>query len=169
VDGTLDVPAELLTDRPTEQNLSAFSRRAQGVKESKPDPGKAGPASTGPASTDQGSADQESNPSGDVVSSLKGQVRIRNGVLSTQRMTFEMPGASVDLAGSFNFRDHMVHLNGDLHMQSDISHAATGFKSVLMKPLIPFFKKDKAGAVVPIVVSGSPGTYQVTQDILQKK
>jgi hypothetical protein len=169
VDGTLDVPAELLTDRPTEQNLSAFSRRAQGVKESKPDPGKAGPASTGPASTDQGSADQESNPSGDVVSSLKGQVRIRNGVLSTQRMTFEMPGASVDLAGSFNFRDHMVHLNGDLHMQSDISHAATGFKSVLMKPLIPFFKKDKAGAVVPIVVSGSPGTYKVTQDILQKK
>ena len=169
VDGTFDVPAERLTDRATEQNLSAFSQRAQGVKESKSDPGTPGPASTGPASTDQGSNDRASNPSSDVLSSLKGQVRIRDGVLSTQKITFQMHGASVDLSGSFNFRDDMVHLNGNLRMQSDISHAATGFKSVLMKPLIPFFKKDKAGAVVPIAVTGGPGNYKVAQDILHKK
>ncbi len=54
-------------------------------------------------------------------------------------------------------------------MQSDLSHTTTGFKSVLMKPLIPFFKKKKAGAVIPIAVTGGPGEYKVTQDILHRK
>jgi hypothetical protein len=38
-----------------------------------------------------------------------------------------------------------------------------------MKPLIPFFKKDQAGAVIPIAVTGAPGAYKVTQDILHRK
>jgi hypothetical protein len=54
-----------------------------------------------------------------------------------------MPGASVDLNGTFNFRDRTVHLLGNLHMQSDISNVTTGFKSLLMKPLILFFQKGQ--------------------------
>ena len=54
-------------------------------------------------------------------------------------------------------------------MQSDVSHAATGLKSILLKPLIPFFKKKKAGAVVPIEVSGKPGSYKVSQNLLGNK
>jgi hypothetical protein len=80
-----------------------------------------------------------------------------------------MPGVDVDLTGSFNLRSSTVDLTGNLRMQSDISHTTTGFKSVLMKPLIPFFKKNKAGAVIPIAVTGSPGEYKVTQDILHRK
>jgi hypothetical protein len=54
-------------------------------------------------------------------------------------------------------------------MQSDISHATTGFKSVLMKPLIPFFKMKNAGAVIPIAITGSPGSYKVTQNLTHTK
>ena len=50
-------------------------------------------------------------------------------------------------------------------MDTDISHTTTGFKSFLLKPLAPFFKKKNAGAVVPIAVTGTPGHYQVSQDI----
>jgi hypothetical protein len=169
VDGNFDVPAERLTNPDTEQELSSFSRRAQGAKESKSNQGATERASTAPPKTDQGSVDQSSNPSADVLSSLKGHVRIRDGVLSSQRLAFQVPGASADLSGSFNLRDDTVHLNGNLRMQSDISHATTGFKSVLMKPLIPFFKRDNAGAVVPIAITGCPGNYKVAQDILHKK
>jgi hypothetical protein len=80
-----------------------------------------------------------------------------------------MPGASVDLNGTFNFRDRTVHLLGNLHMQSDISNVTTGFKSLLMKPLIPFFKKDNSGAVIPIAITGSPHRYKVTQNLLHHK
>jgi len=58
---------------------------------------------------------------------------------------------------------------GDVSMQSDISHAATGIKSMLLKPLIPFFKKHNAGAKIPIAITGSPHQYKVTQDILHNK
>jgi hypothetical protein len=54
---------------------------------------------------------------------------------------------------------------GDLHMQTDISHVTTGFKSFLLKPLAPFFKKKGAGAVVPIAITGSPGRYKVSQNV----
>jgi hypothetical protein len=141
VDGAFDASAERLTNQATEQKLSAFSQRAQGVKPSKLDPSSAG---------------QSSNASADVVSSFYGQAKIRDGVLSTQRITLQMPGVGVDLGGSFNLRNSTVDLTGNLRMQSDISHTATGIKSALMKPLIPFFKKNKAGAVIPISVTGGP-------------
>jgi len=154
VDGAFDAPAERLTEQATEQKLSAFSQRAQGVKPSKLDPSSAG---------------QASNASADVVSSFNGQAKIRDGVLSTQRITLQMPGVGVDLSGSFNLRNSTVDLTGNLHMQSDISHTATGFKSALMKPLIPFFKKNNAGAVIPIAITGGPGGYKVTQNLLHRK
>jgi hypothetical protein len=165
VDGTFSVPAEHLTDQATEQKLSAFSQRAQGAKTSKPDQGSGNQGSS-PASSSRA---VDVSPGGDVVSSLNGQARIRDGVLSTQRITLQIPGASVDLSGSFKLRDRTVDLVGNLRMQSDISHATTGFKSMLLKPLIPFFKKKKAGAVIPIAVTGGPGSYKVTQDILHRK
>jgi hypothetical protein len=154
VDGAFDAPAERLTEQATEQKLSAFSQRAQGVKSSKLDPSSAG---------------QASNASADVVSSFNGQAKIRDGVLSTQRITLQMPGVGVDLSGSFNLRNSTVDLTGNLRMQSDISHTTTGFKSALMKPLIPFFKKNNAGAVIPIAITGGPGGYKVTQNLLHQK
>jgi hypothetical protein len=75
----------------------------------------------------------------------------------------------VDLNGIFNLSDRTVDLLGNLHMQSDISHVTTGFKSLLMKPLIPFFREDNSGAVIPIEISGSPHRYKIAQNFLHHK
>jgi hypothetical protein len=154
VDGSFEAPAERLTNRTTEEKLSAFSQRAAGGHDSKADATSETPAS---------------NPAGDALSSLDGHAKIRNGMLSTQRIAFLIPGAGVDLSGTFNLRDGAVHLNGNLRMKTDVSHAASGFKSALLKPLIPLFKKKQSGAVIPIAVTGKPGTYNVTQNILHTK
>jgi hypothetical protein len=154
VDGSFDVPSERLTNKTTEQTLTAFSQRAQGLKSSQ---------------TNRTPADPASNPSTDVLSSLSGQVMIRAGVLTTQRLTFQIPGAAADLNGSYDLHDKTVHLLGNLKMESDISHITTGFKSLLLKPLIPFFKKSNAGAVIPIAITGGPSQYKVTQNLLHRK
>jgi hypothetical protein len=140
MEGSFDMPAERFTNGPTEQKLSAFSQRALDLKTTK----------------------DKAN----VVSSLKGPAKILNGIVSTENLTFRIPGASVDLTGTFNLRGGDVHMLGDLHMESDISHVTTGFKSMLLKPLSPFFRKDHAGAVVPIAITGSPQHYKVSQNIL---
>jgi len=149
VDGTFDVPAERVADRDTEKSLSAFSQRAQGKK-----------------APDENAAKSSS---ADVLSAVKGSAQVRDGIAASQHLTFKIPGAQADLSGTFNFHNKVVHLLGNLRMDTDISHTETGFKSFLLKPLAPFFKKKKAGAVVPIAVTGSPGHYQVAQDILHEK
>jgi hypothetical protein len=153
VDGTFNVPAERVSDRDTEKSLSDFSQRAQGKKapDAAEDAGKGSPAGA------------------DVLSAVKGPAQIRDGIASSPHLTFNIPGAQADLGGTFNFHNKVVHLVGNLRMDTDISHTSTGFKSFLLKPLAPFFKKKQAGALVPIAVTGSPGHYQVSQDLLHKK
>jgi hypothetical protein len=151
VDGGLSVPAERMTDHAAEQSLTAFSARAQG------------------AGDDKGEAGNPDTAAADVVSSLAGQVKVRNGVVSSDRLTFHVPGASADLKGTYALHGGAVHLTGEMKMDADISHAATGFKSALLKPLDPFFKRKQAGAVVAVAVTGTPGEYKVGQDILHTK
>jgi hypothetical protein len=152
--GSFDVPAEKITDKETEKNLSAFSQRAQGKE--KPNTGV---AANGKATTDEK----------DVLSSIEGPAEIQNGVVRTSALTFKVAGASAKLAGTFNFDNEAVHLTGNLKMDTSVSHATTGFKSFLLKPLGPFFKKKDAGAEIPIAVTGLPGHYKVSQDLSHNK
>jgi hypothetical protein len=151
--GSFDVPAERVSDPQTEKSLTDFSRRAQ--DKDLPDLKK--------------SSDGNPPESTDALSSVKGPVEIRDGVASSKHLTFQIPGAQADLNGTFAFHGKVVHLVGNLTMESDISHTTTGFKSFLLKPLAPFFKKKNKGAVVPIAVTGNPGHYQVTQDLSHNK
>jgi hypothetical protein len=147
--GDLKIPSEKLTDQKTEQSLSAFSERAQGKQKN----------------TGLDAGPKAPPPGVDVVSSLVGPVKVENGVVSTPHVTFRVPGAMATLAGTFRFHDQAAHLTGKLRMDTDISHTTTGFKSFLLKPLAPFFKKKNAGAVIPIAVTGLPGHYQVSQNL----
>lgn len=151
--GSLNVPAEKLTDQKTEKSLSSFSERAAGKQKN----------------TGLESAPNSPPPGADVLSSLEGPARINDGIVSTPHISFRVPGAEATLAGTFRFHDEAVHLTGNLKMTTDISHTATGFKSFLLKPLAPFFKKKNAGAVIPIAVTGLPGHYKVSQDISHNK
>ena len=147
--GEFKIPAERITNEQTEKSLSAFSERAAGKRKNTGlEPGPDSPP-----------------PGVDVLSSLAGSAKIENGVVNTPHITFRVPGAESTLAGTFRFHDQAVHLTGNLKMDTDISHTATGFKSFLLKPLAPFFKKKNAGAVIPIAVTGLPGHYKVSQDI----
>ena len=151
VDGSFSVPAERLTNQQTEKSLTAFSARAQG------------------AGSGQGDEGDPDNAAADVLSSINGQVTIRDGVVSTDRLTFQVPGAAANLKGTYAFHTGAAHLTGDLKMDADISHSATGFKSWLLKPLAPLFKRKQAGAVVPIAVTGVTHQYKVSQDVLHTK
>jgi hypothetical protein len=180
VNGAFDVPAERLTNVAAQQKLSAFSERAQGLKSAKlhaADVSIAKEAAADAHSSTSQKADPKPDPKADpkpagapdILSDLGGGVRIRDGIAYFERLRFHMPGAWVDLHGTFSLRDHTVHLLGDLHMDSDISHVTTGVTSLLLKPLAPFFKKDSAGAVVPIAITGPSGQYKVSSNLLHHK
>jgi hypothetical protein len=142
VDGHFDVPAEEISDPGTEQSLSSFSQRAQGTKQ------------------------EDVNADADVLSSLAGDATLRGGVLHTSRLVFAVPGATANRRGSYSLRDRKVDLTGDLRTDADISHVTTGFGSVLLKPFAPLFARKHAGAVIPIRVSGAPGSYKAGPNLV---
>ena len=146
MNGRFDIPAEKITKPETAKSMTAFSERAQGGHEPAQDVG-----------------DDQPQP----LSTLVGDVIIRNGVAHAKALTFELPGAVAHLSGDFDLRNQNVKMTGDLRMQADVSHIGTGFKSILLKPLSPFFRKKRAGAVVPIAVTGAPHAYKVSQNIMK--
>jgi hypothetical protein len=145
--GAFEIPSERLTSLATEKSLSAFSERAQGT-----------------SADDAASVGEEQ----DVLSSLVGAVTITKGVAHASQLVFAVPGASVEANGTFDLRNEKVDMLGDLRMQTDLSHVTTGFRSFLLKPLAPFFRKKSAGAVVPVRITGGPGQYKVGQNVLPR-
>jgi hypothetical protein len=150
VQAALEAPAEKSTSRETEQSLTAFSQRASGAK-------------TTPA------AAEAPDPEADVFTNIAGHASIKDGIASSRDLHVQFPGASTTLTGTWNLESTAAHFTGDLRMDTDISHVTTGFKSLLLKPLAPFFKKGKAGAVIPIAITGSSPNYKVGQDIIGNK
>jgi hypothetical protein len=96
------------------------------------------------------------DPAGGVLSNMRGQFSLKDGVARFKTVTFEVPGAAVNLAGDYGLRSEQLNFAGTLSMQATISEAAGGgVKGVLLKAVDPLFKKPGHGAVVPIKIHGS--------------
>jgi len=128
------------------QKMDAFSERVS--KDPPPDAKNSPPAVTAEAESD---------------------TRFDNGVAYFPNIRFEMPGARAHLHGTFNLLDAKVHLTGTAALQRSLPHAVTGWKAVLLKPLAPFFRHRRAGAVVPIAVTGTAEQPRIGADLLHDK
>ena len=93
----------------------------------------------------------------------------REGVAYFDDVHITLPGTDAHLHGTFNLINTRIHLTGKVALQQNISHAATGWKSVLLKPLIPFFHKKGSGALVSIAVTGTAEQPKIEQNLLHDK
>lgn len=90
-----------------------------------------------------------------IVSDLKGEFLLDKGQISFSTLSFIIPGAQVTLNGNYNLVKEEIDFRGTLRMQATISQTQKGIKGVLLKIVDPFFKKDGAGAVIPIKITGT--------------
>ena len=90
-----------------------------------------------------------------VVSNLRGRFVLRNGVIRFERLAFAIPGATVELRGSYGLRGEKLDFEGTLRTQAKVSQMTTGLTSFFLKLADPLFKKKNAGAVLPIKISGT--------------
>jgi hypothetical protein len=91
----------------------------------------------------------------DVGASVKANVSLRDAIASLSHVSFDVPAASAKADGTFNVISHEINFKGNLAMHATLSQAAGGFKSILLVPLNPLFKKGNAGAVVPFTMTGT--------------
>jgi hypothetical protein len=91
----------------------------------------------------------------DVFSEMNGIFKLSDGLLSFPRLHYEVPGTKVDLKGKYSLDGNEFDFHGKARMEAKLSHMVTGWKSVLLKPVDPFFSKHGAGTEVPVKITGT--------------
>ncbi len=95
-----------------------------------------------------------------VISNFAGHVELRDATAAFANASFEVPGAFARMHGTYNLQSEVVDLHGTLKTEAELSKMTSGFKSALLKPFNIFFKRKRAGAVVPVRLIG---TYKHAQ------
>jgi len=143
LDGQIGIDDARWSSPEIRKNLEALSRRAEGK----------------PRDDDAGSA----------VSDLRGSFHVEKGIVNFSNLTFSVPGAAIELAGTFQLVGGELDLSGHLRIHAKLSQTVTGTKSFFLKALDPFFEKNGTGAVIPISISGTREHPTVGVSILHKK
>ncbi|HEY2546565.1 MAG TPA: AsmA-like C-terminal region-containing protein [Candidatus Acidoferrum sp.] len=105
---------------------------------------------------------------GSATSDLRGKFHVEKGVARFSSLTFSIPGADVDLAGTYNLVGGELDFNGHLRLQAKLSQTVTGAKSFFLKAVDPFLKKDGGGVVIPISITGTRENATIGVTILHK-
>jgi hypothetical protein len=90
-----------------------------------------------------------------VAANLRGQFTLERKTITLRDTTFAIPGAQVQVGGTYGLATEALQFDGTVRMRATVSQAAGGVKGTLLKVVDPIFRKDGAGAVLPIRIRGS--------------
>jgi len=143
IDAQFDVSNAEFTSDSVQGKINGLSRRGQGQ----------------PKATDLGTAHSE----------LTGAFKVGSGQVTFSRLQFQVPGASINLSGSYNMDGGQMDFRGRLRLQAKLSQTVTGAKSFFLRALNPFLKgKDGVGTELPIKITGTKGNPSFGLDFHDK-
>ena len=90
-----------------------------------------------------------------VYSQFEGRFTLAGGRLTLPQLTFATPGARVELSGHYNLRRESLLFAGTMLMDATISQTQSGWKSLVLKAVDPFFRKEGGGSAIPFKISGT--------------
>ncbi|MGD1215632.1 MAG: AsmA-like C-terminal region-containing protein [Terriglobales bacterium] len=97
----------------------------------------------------------QDNNSEEVRSDMKGTFSLSNGLISFSQLQFRVPGTRVNLTGTYSLDGNQFDFHGKVRLDAKLSQMVTGWKSILLKPVDPFFSKNGAGTEVPVQINGT--------------
>jgi hypothetical protein len=89
-----------------------------------------------------------------IVSKMQGTFVLNHAVLEFSNLTFSVPGAMVQLAGTYTLHDEKLDFHGDLMVDATLADMTSGFKSLLARLAQPFFRRKGGGSQLPIKITG---------------
>jgi hypothetical protein len=94
-----------------------------------------------------------------------GTFNLGNAKLSFSNLQFAVPGAVVQVKGSYGLKSDKLDFTGDVRLQAHVSDTMSGAKRVLLKPIDPMFARHNAGTYLPVNVAGDKDHPQIKLDI----
>ncbi len=90
-----------------------------------------------------------------VPSKFSGRFRLSNGLFQFPKMEFALPAVESHFTGQYSLDGNVFDFHGKLRMRAKLSQMTTGWKSILLKPVDPFFSKQGAGTELPFKITGT--------------
>jgi len=90
-------------------------------------------------------------------------------VITFETLTFSVPGAVIQLAGTYKIRGEDLDFTGELRMDAKLSQLVGGKKGIFLKAIDPFFSKRGAGTLIPIGISGTRDSPTLEFSMFHKK
>lgn len=103
----------------------------------------------------KGQGQPKNNEIAHVSSQLAGAMHLEKGVIHFSGLRFMVPGARVDLHGTYTVAGGGLDFHGTLFLDAKLSQATTGAKALLLKALEPFFAGKNGGSKLPIKIAGT--------------
>jgi hypothetical protein len=90
-----------------------------------------------------------------IKSHVEGDFTLTGGVLTLPSVLYTVPGADIQLHGTYRAQSGVLDFTGTAKLQATVSQMVGGWKGLLLKPADRFFKKDGAGTEIPIYIAGT--------------
>jgi hypothetical protein len=105
----------------------------------------------------------------DVSSSMQGALKMGDGRIFINNLNYRLPGAQVNLDGIYSLDGNTFDFHGKVRTEAKISEMiASRWKSMLLKPVDPFFHKHGAGAEIPVKITGTQSEPKFGLDLHHK-
>lgn len=109
----------------------------------------------GQGEPDKAKAESDHTYTANVASDLRGNFTLDDSRITITGLHYNVPGAEIAMSGVYTLDGNQVDFHGTARLQAKVSQMVTGWKSLLLKPVDPFFAKNGAGTQVPISITGT--------------
>jgi hypothetical protein len=100
---------------------------------------------------------------------MNGAFSLKDGTLQFANLIYVLPGANVNLAGVYSLDGQQFDFRGDVRTQASLSQMVDSrWLSIILRAANPFFRKDGAGADIPVRISGAKSAPNFGLDVLRK-
>jgi hypothetical protein len=100
----------------------------------------------------------------DVPSTVRGDFTFGDGKIGLKDLEYRVPGANIALDGMYTMDGEQFDFKGSARLDARISQMVTGWKSLLLKPVDPFFLKH-GETVLPIRITGTRSNPHIGLDL----
>jgi hypothetical protein len=90
-----------------------------------------------------------------IASTIRGDFVFSNARIILHKMEYLVPGATIGMDGVYALKGQLLDFRGTARLDAKVSQMVTGWKSLLLMPVDPYFSKHGSGVEVPITVTGS--------------
>jgi len=86
---------------------------------------------------------------------MSGDFKMAGESITFRSLAFAIPGAAVNIGGSFDAGSSQLDFHGALMLDAKLSQTQSGWKRWLLKPVDPFFSRRGAGTFLHIKIVGT--------------